>query len=122
MSVRALDLVIATCTALSEAFSFNYQKILGVVTPGTWTAADVTFEIESPTGTFVKVVDRGGAIYKLTGIATSTSEMHIISGDANQAHVAITGQGAGRIVSTNTASEANINQTGARTVTVILDD
>jgi hypothetical protein len=119
---RRESLTIANSAAVSGAFSFNRQRVVGVVTPGTWSAADITFEIEEPADTFVKVVNRAGVIYKVSGIATGASEYHMISGDANQGDVIITGSGMGRVVSTNTGSEADTDQGGARTVVIYLAD
>ena len=118
--IRFVALTIANGAAVSDAFGFQGQRVVGVVTPGTWTAGDITFELNYPSGTFVKVVDRGGAIYKLAGIATGASEYHLVSGDANQGDIIITGPGDGRVASTNTGSEANVNQGGDRTVMVVL--
>ena len=70
----------------------------------------------------IKVVDKAGAAYKLTGVATAASEYHLVSGSANQADIVITGPANGRLVSTNTASEADVNQGAARTVVVVLAD
>jgi hypothetical protein len=122
MAVHRISLTISSGAATSTVFSFQARRVISVVTPGTWTGADVSFEIEEPSGTYVKVVDRGGALYKLTGIATGTSEVHLIGGDANQADIMITGPGAGRVISTNTSSEANVNQGADRTVVVYLMD
>lgn len=121
-NVRYVSVAIAITTAVSGAFSFDRQRIIGVIVPAAWTAADISFEVEEPSGTYVKVVNRAGALYKLTGVATGASEYQMISGDANQGDVIITGRGAGRLVSTNTVSEANINQDAARTLLVILSD
>lgn len=119
---RSLSLTILNAAAVTDEFPFQGQRVMGVVTPGTWTAADVTFEVEEPAGTFVKVVDRAGVIYKVTGIATGTSEFHLVSGDANQADVIITGTKNGRVVSTNTANEGDTNQGGERVIVVYLVD
>lgn len=119
-SVRFVSLAIASAAAVSAAFSFQGKRVVAVIVPSAWTAADITFEIEYPAGTWIKVVNRAGALYKLTGVATNVSEMQLVSGDANQADIIITGPGDGRIVSTNTGSEANINQDAARTVVVVL--
>ena len=123
-SIRFVSVAIAITTATSGVFPFNGQRVVAVVVPGAWTAADISFEIDSPTasGTFIKVVNRAGALYKLTGVNTGASEYQLVSGDANQADVIITGPGNGRIVSTNTGSEADINQDAARTVIVVLSD
>ena len=121
-SPRFVTVTIAINTAVSTAFEFNGQRVVGVVVPAAWTAGDITFDIEYPSGTWVKVVNRAGAAYKLTGVATAASEYQLVSGDANQADIIIVGMGAGRVVSTNTASEADVNQGAARTLVVVLAD
>jgi len=121
MAIRFFEATIAACAAISDAFPFQNQKIVSVANPAAWTGADITFEVEYPSGTFTKVVDRAGALYKLSGVATSTAEYRLMSGDANQAHVVLTGPMNGRIVSTNTGSEANVNQAAARTILVVMD-
>lgn len=113
---------IASSAAVSGTFSFQGQRITAVIIPAAWTAADLTFDVEEPIDTFVKVVNRAGAAYKLTGLATSASEYHMISGDANQGDVIITSHGDGRVVSTNTGSEADTNQTASRDIIIYLVD
>ena len=122
MAVFFESKTISSSSATSEVFPFNSRRILGVIVPSAWTDADITFEIEYPSGTWVKVVDRAGALYKLSGNATSSSEFHLVSGDANKGDILITGPGDGRVVSTNTGSEANINQGADREVVVVLSD
>ena len=128
---RFVEVTIAITTAVSTRFAFQGQRVVGVIVPSAWTAADITFEIERPlyaadqprtTQSWIKVVNRAGALYKLTGVATALSEYQLVSGDANQGDIIITGPGDGRLVSTNTASEADINQDAARTVIVVLAD
>ena len=119
---RIVAVTISSGAATSGAFAFQGQRVIGVVVPSVWTAGDVSFEIEYPSGTWVKVVDRAGALYKLTGVATSAAEFHLTAGDANQADIIIMGTGNGRVVSTNTSSEANVNQGADRSVAVILAD
>ena len=128
---RFVEVTIAITNPLSTRFSFQGQRVVGVIVPSAWTAADITFEIERPlyaadnpgtTQSWIKVVNRAGALYKLTGVATATSEYQMVAGDANQGDVIITGPGDGRIVSTNTGSEADVNQGAARTVIVVLAD
>ena len=119
---RVVAVTISSGAATSEAFPFQGQRVIGVVVPSAWTAGDVSFEIEYPSGTWVKVVDRAGALYKLTGVATSAAELHLTAGDANQADIIVVGTGDGRVVSTNTSSEANVNQGADRSVAVILAD
>lgn len=122
MTVKFYSLTIANGAAVSSGFPFAGMQVVGVIVPSAWTAADITFDVEYPSGTFVKVVNRAGAAYKLTGVATAASEFQMIAGDANQDQVIITGPMNGRLVSTNTASEADVNQGAARTVVVVLRD
>ena len=122
MAVRFYSVAIASGAAVSAAFPFQGKRVVGVIVPSAWTAADITFDIEYPAGTWIKVVNRAGAAYKFTGVATAASEFQLVSGDANQADVIITGPLAGRVVSTATASEANESQGADRTVVVVLAD
>ena len=128
---RFVEVTIAIDTAVSTRFAFQGQRVVGVIVPSAWTAGDITFDIERPlyaadnartTQSWIKVVNRAGAAYKLTGVATTASEYQLVGGDANQADIIITGPGDGRIVSTNTGSEADVNQGAARTVIVVLAD
>lgn len=128
---RFVEVSIAASAAVSSRFAFQGQRVVGVIVPSAWTSGDITFEVERPLyasdnpGTalsWVKVVNRAGALYKLTGVATSASEYQLVCGDANQADIIITGPGDGRIVSTNTASEADVNQDAARKLIVVLAD
>ena len=128
---RFVEVAIASSAAVSGRFAFQGQRVVGVIVPAAWTAGDISFEIERPlyaadnahtAQSWIKVVNRAGALYKLTGVATSASEYQLVCGDANQADIIITGPGDGRLVSTNTASEADVNQDAARTVIVVLAD
>jgi len=117
---RTETLTIANGAATSSTFKFSGQRVVGVIIPSAWTDADITFEMEFPRDTYVKVIDEAGAIFKITGVATAASESYLIGGGANQADIVITGPSRGKVVSTNTGSEADVNQGAARTVGVIL--
>jgi hypothetical protein len=123
MSTRRTEITIAHGVADSGAFDLAGSRIVAVITPAAWTAADVTFKIETlpGSGTYVPVVDRAGAIYRLTGIATATSECHLIGGDANQGDIVITGPAKAKLTSTNTASEADVAQGGDRSLIVLME-
>ena len=118
--VYTYSLTISSGAATSTAFPFQGRRVVGVILPSAWTAGDISFEIEHPAGTYIKVTDRAGALYKLTGNATSASEYHLTACDANQGDIIITGPGNCRVVSTNTSSEADVNQGADRTVVVVL--
>lgn len=117
--LRTVTVTIAINTATSTAFECQKERVVGVLVPSAWTAADITFDASFTDGTFVKVVNRAGAAYKLTGVATAASEFQLVSGDANQADIIISAPRL-RLVSTNTGSEADVNQDAARTLTVVL--
>lgn len=111
------SVTIANNAAASNAFSFKGYRIAGIVKPATWTAADISFEVAADDGssTFVKVVNNDGAIVRITGVSTTVAEYMIVPeiGDA------IVGNSA-KVVSTNTASEADANQGGDRVLMVVL--
>ena len=107
---------IAAAAAISGSFLLYGYRIAAVVDPATWTAADISFEIDaSGSGTFVKVVDNAGALVKITGVSTTVSEYHFPPDIGS----VLVGERA-QIVSTNTASEVDINQDAARTIIVVL--
>ena len=118
---------IANAAAVSDAFPIDGWNIVGIITPSTWTTADISFEVETTrgSGSYVKAVDNEGVLFKLTGIATTTAEYRLTGGGARDGTAGlsggpvITGSGRARIVSTNTASEANVNQGAARSLIVI---
>ena len=112
-----VQVTIASAAAVSGAFKPAGQRIAGVIVPSAWTAADISFELEEPSGTWVKLVDPAGALVKITGVATALSEAMLPPEIADR----VAHYGAMRLVSTNTASEANINQDAARTLTLILE-
>ena len=115
---KAVTVTIANNTAASNAFEIFGYQIAGVITPSAWTGADVSFEVDpNGAGTFYKVTGNTGALLKLTGIATNAAEYHIVAFGAGAPGPM--GQDA-KIVSSNTASEADVNQGAARTVIVQL--
>lgn len=124
---RAITVIIANGAAASGAFDLNGYRILSIMKPADWTAGDISFEVETfnQSAAFVKVVDRAGLLYRLTGISTTVAECHLVGADVAgttaNGNVTITSPGKAKIVSTNTASEADVNQGAARTLIVIVD-
>jgi hypothetical protein len=111
---RFVTVTIAINTAASDAFELQGHKVVSVTTPAAWTAADLTFNIDpTGTGTFTKVIDSAGAALKIAGVATAAAETYVLP----EAGDLITGQSC-KIVSTNSASEADVNQDAARTLIV----
>lgn len=117
MQIITDTVVIASGAATSEAIKLGHRRVCGIVVPSAWTAADISFEIEQPSGTWVKVVDQAGALVKCTGVATAASEYQLLPEIADR----LVAHGALRLVSTNTASEADVNQGAARTMVVLLE-
>lgn len=113
---RWVSVTIAINTATSDAFELAGYKIVHVTTPAAWTAADITFNVDpTGTGTFTKVIDSAGAAIKIAGIATAAAETYV----PPEAGDCITAQSC-KIASTNTASEADVNQDAARTLIVTI--
>ena len=113
---RFESVTIAASAAASGAFELDGYKIVGIAKPATWTAADISFEIDpNGAGTFYKAVDSAGALLKITGVSTTVAEYQV----PPEAGDLITGMYA-KVVSTNTASEADVNQDAARTLIVVI--
>lgn len=113
--VSYVTVTIANAAAASGAFNLGAYKIAAVITPAAWTAGDISFEVGDGAGNFRKVIDSAGALLKITGVATGASEYMVVP----EAGDLITGKQA-KVVSTNTASEADVNQGAARTLQVVL--
>mgnify|MGYP001603949490 FL=1 len=116
--VQSVTVPIASAAATSTAIKMAGRRIAGIVVPSVWTAADISFEIEKPVGTWIKVVDQAGALVKLTGVATAASEYQMLPEIADR----LVCDSNIRLVSTNTASEVNINQDAARSLIVELEE
>lgn len=106
---------IASGAAASSVFELGDYRIAAVIGPAAWTAADISFEVDGGNGAYAKAVDSAGALIKITGVATAVSEYMTPPEIADR----ICGKTA-KIVSTNTASEADVNQGAARTLVVVL--
>lgn len=121
---RAQQVTIANGAAVSDPFDLNGARVRGVIGDTAWTAADISFEVETrpSSGVFVKVVDQAGALLRIAGVATAAQEYMIfgVVGDAAGMD-GVMAWGRARLCSTNTASEANANQGAARTLTVIME-
>lgn len=117
MGVVFEPVTIAITTAVSTQFELQGRKLVGVVTPAAWTAADLSLEVYvPPLAAWKKVVDNSGALVKSTGLATGASEVNLLPEIADRIVFNTM-----RLVSTNTASEADVNQDAARTLYVIME-
>ena len=117
-SVIVVEVTIVINTAVSTGVDFSGRRLAGVIGPAAWTAGDITFEIWEPAGAaWRKVVDASGALVKITGVATALAEYMIPPEIADR----FMGPNL-RIVSTNTASEVDVNQDAARTLYVVLEE
>ena len=107
---------IAASAAVSSVFQLYGHRIVGIGKPATWTAADFSFEITvDGEVTWIKVIDNAGALVKITGASTTVAEFQVVPEllDFFTADKC-------RVVSTNTASEADVNQDAARTLVLVL--
>ncbi|KKK95125.1 hypothetical protein LCGC14_2675950 [marine sediment metagenome] len=115
-AIKYESVTIASSAAVSGTFPLFGFRISAIITPGTWTDADISFELDpNGSGTFYKVEDNSGSLVRCTGVATSAAR-YILPPEAADA---ITGELA-KIVSTNTASEADLNQGADRSLVVVL--
>lgn len=111
-------LTIANGAAVTAYFRARGCYALAVDIPATWTAADIAFEVSDDGSTskgFLR--DSTGVIVRLVVNSTVPLGRYVLTPDKGWAI------GAGdyvRLVSTNTASEANVNQGGARSLTARL--
>lgn len=114
--IKYETLTIANGAASSGTFRLFGFRISAIITPSAWTAADISFEVDpNGAGTFLKVQDNSGALVRCTGIATASAEYIIPPEVADH----ISGE-LGKVVSTNVASEADVNQGAERSLVVVL--
>lgn len=115
--VDFVSVTIANAAATSGAIEMNGRRLAAVIGPTAWTAADISFEVQDTASNWRKVVDSAGALVKITGVATAASEYMFAPEIADRlvAHWL-------RIVSSNTASEADVNQGAARTLLAVLEE
>ena len=117
-AVIVVEVTVASAAAVSSAVDFGGRRLAGVIGPAAWTAADISFEVLDPANAaWRKVVDQAGALVKITGVATGAAEYMIPPEIADRFMAPEL-----RIVSTNTASEVNINQDAARVLYVVLEE
>lgn len=115
-SIKYETVVIANGAATSATFKLFGFRISAIITPSAWTTADLSFEVDpNGSGTFYKVQDNSGALVRCTGIATASAEYIIPPEVADH----ISGE-LGKIVSSNVASEADVNQGAERSLVVVL--
>ena len=117
MAIVQVAATIAASAAVSSAIEANGRRVVGIIGPTAWTAADYSFEVyDSVNAAWRKLVDAAGALVKITGAATATSEVMLTPEIADRLTF-----NRFRVASTNTASEADINQDAARTIYVLLE-
>ena len=101
-------ITIATSTTVSDAIDIGSSKLVGIVMPSTWTAADIKFQAAAPgSTTFNTVIDAAGN--DVTVLSPVASKHVALS------YVGVEGLGTIKVVSTNA-------QAGNRVLTLILKD
>lgn len=117
MGVIYESVTIANNEAVSSAIELNGRRVTGLIGPTAWTAADYSFEVYEPiSAAWRKVIDSAGALVKVTGAATTTSEVMLLPEIADKLIANRI-----RVVSSNTGSEADVNQGAARTFYVLIE-
>lgn len=113
---QEVEVTIASGAAVSGAFNVNGQ-IIAIITPSTWTAADIGIDGWITGTTYAPVYRQSAtqtsALFRLTNIATSAAGIYgVPSGEA------LAGLKKAKLTSINTASAAAANQSGDRTLRV----
>lgn len=117
-AITYTPVTITSGAATSTTVEFARRRLAGVLGPTAWTAADISFEVSDPENTaWRKVVDCNGALVRITGVATSSSESMLPPEIADR----FVGEKL-RLVSTNAASEANATQGADRTLYVLTEE
>lgn len=110
---------------LSGALAIAGYRVVGVVSPAAWTAADIAIQLKPDDNLgYMKVMDQAGEIIKFQTIPTGEARVHLL-GSTETAQV-----GGGipyicgafvKLHSINTGTEADETQNGERVLYVILE-
>lgn len=117
MEYQQKSVTITSGTAVSNIVDISGRRIIGVLTPAAWDAADIYFEIDADgASTPVRAEDSAAAPVRVTGIAAAAGELHFVS----QAQAPFLMGTRVRIRSRNNGDTADVNQTADRKVTLLL--
>ncbi len=99
------------------------QRIIGVLVPATWTAADIGFEVSNDSVTFYPVIDPAGVAgtedARIKNVATGAAQFYIVPDAIDESSEQTVHQ---KLRSINTASNADVNQGADRVLQVLLAD
>lgn len=113
-----VDATIANGAAVTGWIASQGCMSVAIDIPSSWTAADLTFEISDDGSTSKgKVRDMAGEPLRAVVNATTPLGSYVLAPTGGWA---IGSASYFRVVSTNTASEANVNQGAARTLKISL--
>lgn len=109
---------IANGEALSEAFDLRESGFRGgaIVTPSTWTDARLSFQFSQDSSTWYPLRDEEGALVVISGIQTAEAGIYFMPAKAGWE---LMNWNYMRVRSTNTASEAAVNQGATRSLTFV---
>ena len=94
----------------------NGFRLMSILVPSAWTAADIGFEVSADGSTWVKVYDEEGARIKITNVATAAAGVYAVP-----AKLGLVGMWPYlRLVSLNTSTGADANQGAARSLVVAI--
>ena len=111
-----VSLTIASGAAISNAFNMTTYVAGMVITPGTWTAANIGFKVcDTVDGTYVIAKDKDGVPIQIGTVATGAADAYAIPFEIfSAAYVKVWSKNA------TAATETDINQAGERVLKVML--
>jgi hypothetical protein len=130
-AIRFATVTIANGAAVSSNFDLVGYRIIAVISPAVWTAADIGFRVETAnqSGVFVDVVASDGVIYSLKAIEAAVAEYHMIGGAPTSTSgtvgyavdPVISSPGRAQVVSFTGGAQTEANQGAARTLVVVME-
>ena len=121
MSTRSVTITIASGASTSEAFTLlPHERLVAVVTPGTWTAADIGFQVSVPDGSsYLNVVDgarpAATSFARISNVDTGSAQYYVVPEALDMPLGANM-----KTTSINTINNTVVNQGADRILTVIV--
>ncbi len=114
---RRVTVTIANNAAVSGSFDPQGARGLAVQVPGAWTAADIGLDVSADGGsTWIPVRDEWGVLVRAAGVVTNAAGLYMTPASAWMVGL----YPLARLHSLNTTTYADVNQGGARTLSVAL--
>ena len=114
---------IANSGNLSDAVEIPGYRVIGIISPAAWTAADIALQISLDGTNYKKVMDHAGEIIKFKDIQTAESRIHLLGAteatDVGGGMPFIIGSHV-KLQSVNTADETDEAQGAERVLYVLM--